>query len=434
MTDLATFIQTTPLIDTHEHMGKEHEFVGDGPDILQCLFTNYAMNDLITAGASDEAVKGLMNKSDPDVRGRFVAVRDAWEAMQFTGYGEGLRLTAKRVFDMDEITADSIEAAAPSAQALHKPGERLRLLRDVANLDHIQTDDFTLGVAPDASGPEFFLYDMSWLGWVCGNIYAEELFTETGITLTDIASLRAAFEAVFIKYAPMAIAVKTQHAYNRTLHWQPRTDADAERVLMQRLSKHEVSEDDALCLGDWCLARAAELCAQHNLPLKIHTGYAAGNRSMQLDRMRALQLTSLLASYPQTRFVLMHDSYPHDGELAALAKHYPNVWVDMCWAWSIDPHSAMQFVRRLVHTVPANKLFAFGGDSFWPTASVGYAMQARAGLTRALQAEVDEGLLTEAHAIALAKRFMQGNQRACFDLDGTQAAIRAQLLVVNDHE
>ncbi len=221
--------------------------------------------------------------------------------------------------------------------------------------------------------------------------------------------------------------MKTQHAYDRTLVWQARTDADAERVLMKRLRKEDVSEDEALCFGDWCLARAAELCAQHNLPLKIHTGYAAGNRTMQLDRMRALQLTPLLAQFPNTRFVLMHDSYPYDYEIAALAKHYPNVWVDMCWAWSIDPHSATQFVRRMIHTVPANKLFAFGGDSFWPSASVGYAIQARAGLTRALQAEVDDGQLAEKQAIALAQRFMQDNQRACFDLDGTRAEIRHRL-------
>lgn len=433
MTELAAFIQSTPLMDTHEHMVDEKPFVEDGPDILQCLFGNYAQNDLVTAGASDDAVKQLVDKSNLDVRSRFMTVRDAWDAMQFTGYGEGVRLVAQHVFGIDELTADAIEKAAPLALAMHKPGERLRLLRDVAGLDHIQTDDFVLGVAPDASGPDFFLYDISWVGFARGEVNAAEMHAETSIEVKDIASLRAAFEAVFAKYASIAIAVKSQHAYDRTLHWQIRSDVEAEAVLLKRLRNEAVSEAEANCLGDWALGRAAELCAKHNLPFKIHTGYAAGNRSMQLDRMRALQLTPLLAQYSQTRFVLMHDSYPHDHEVAALAKHYPNVWVDMCWAWSIDPHSATQFVRRMIHAVPANKLFAFGGDSFVPTVSVGFAIQARAGLTRALQAEVDDGQLTEPQAITLARRFMQDNQRACFDLQGTRAAIRAQLPVLNDH-
>jgi hypothetical protein len=425
MTELESFIASTPMMDTHEHMMTEQAFVEDGPDILQCLFSNYAQNDLISAGASDDAVKRLVGKNDPDVRGRFMAVQSAWETMQFTGYGEGVRLIAKHVFGIDEITADALETAAPLALAMIKPGERLRLLRDVACLDHIQTDDFKMDVSPDASGLEFFLYDISWWGWACGNMYADELLAETGIEVKDPASLRSAFEAVFEKYAPAAIAVKSQHAYDRTLHWQQRDDADVERIIQKRLKREEVNEAEANCLGDWALARAAELCAKHNLPLKIHTGYAAGNRTMQLDRMRALHLSPLLAQYSGTRFVLMHNSYPHDHEVAALAKHYPNVWVDMCWAWSIDPHSAAQFIRRMIHAVPANKLFAFGGDSLVPTASVGYAIQARAGLTRALHAEVYEGQLNEKQAISLAQRFMQGNQRACFDLEGTRAAIRA---------
>ncbi|SVE11121.1 uncharacterized protein METZ01_LOCUS463975, partial [marine metagenome] len=102
---------------------------------------------------------------------------------------------------------------------------------------------------------------------------------------------------------------------------------------------------------------------------------------------------------------------------------YPNVWVDLCWAWSIDPFSSCDFVRRFIHAVPRNKLFAFGGDTTWPTSSVGYAMQARKWLTRALEAEVMSGDMTERQAIDTATRLMQTNQRECFDIDGTRQAI-----------
>jgi arylsulfatase A-like enzyme len=111
------------------------------------------------------------------------------------------------------------------------------------------------------------------------------------------------------------------------------------------------------------------------------------------------------------------DTYPYNDELVSLAKHYPNVWVDLCWAWSIDPYSARDFVRRMIHAVPSNKLFAFGGDTWWPNAAVAYAAMARQWLARSLQAEVDENLLTEKQAIALATRWMRSNQEACFDLE-----------------
>ena len=87
----------------------------------------------------------------------------------------------------------------------------------------------------------------------------------------------------------------------------------------------------------------------------------------------------------------------------------------------------MEFVRRFLHAAPANKLFAFGGDTRWPTSACAYAMQARRWLTRALEAEVAEGDLTEREAIELATRLMRGNQLACFDLEGTRAAIRQRM-------
>jgi uncharacterized protein len=46
-------------------------------------------------------------------------------------------------------------------------------------------------------------------------------------------------------------------------------------------------------------------------------------------------LCPLLARYPDARFVLMHIAYPYSDELVSIAKHYPNVWVDLCWAWSV---------------------------------------------------------------------------------------------------
>jgi uncharacterized protein len=427
--DLALHIQEIPLVDTHEHLRKEREWLEEGPDILQDLFGNYVPADLIVAGACPEAMKRLMDASDPDIRGRFAGIRDAWEATQLTGYGEAVRLIAERIYGLPELTPDGLEAAQAKLTALRQPGERLRLLRETARLDHTQTDDFCWPCRPDASGPEFFLYDLSWAGFCSGEVKPEAIARETGIEVRDLETLRQAMAALFEKYGPCAIAVKAQHAYNRTLRWEERSDADAARALAATLAAGDGAVDEAtrLCLGDWCWARGVELAVQHNLPFKIHTGYYAGTGRMPVERIRGGNLCALLARYPEARFVLMHIAYPYNDELVALAKHYPNVWVDLCWAWSIDPYSAGDFVRRFLHAVPVNKLFAFGGDTSWPTSSAAYAFQARRWLTRALEAEVAVGDLTERQAIAVATRLMRDNQYACFDVEGTRAAIREQM-------
>jgi uncharacterized protein len=430
-TDLALHIQSIPLVDTHEHLWKEAEWLENGPaDVLQDLFANYVPADFVSAGASPEAMKRLTDASDPDLEARFAGVRDTWEAIQFTGYGEAVRLIARHVYGMEEITGPALRDAQAKVAGLRRPGERLRLLREVANLHHTQTDDFCWPCLPDPSGPDFFLYDLSWVEFCSGDVKWEQLAAETGITVRDLSTLRQAMEALFAKYAPCAIAVKSQHAYRRTLAWQERSDHEADSALQSLLSTptnsptYEPTVAARLCLGDWCWERGLELAAEYRLPFKIHTGYYAGTGRMPVEWIRAGNLWELMARHPRTRFVLMHIAYPYSDELVALVKRYPNAWADLCWAWSINPHASMEFVRRFLHAAPANKLFAFGGDTRGPTGAYAYALQARKWLTKALQAEVDDGELSERQAIDLATRLMQANQLACFDYEGTIAAIR----------
>jgi predicted TIM-barrel fold metal-dependent hydrolase len=427
MSELAEHIQSIRLIDTHEHMCSEQRYVEQGPDLLQSLFDNYVEADLFVAGASEADVKKLLDATNPDLAGRLAAIRPAWERCRHTGYGEAVQLIARLVYGMDEITPEALAGAQPLHTKLRQPGERLRLLRDVAGLDHVQIDNFEVECVPDQSGPSFFLYDLSWVGFCNGTIdltYVREL---SGIAVESLADLKEGITRIYARYGPLAIAVKSQHAYNRTLYWEERDDADVERVLQRVLSSAELSVDEKLCLGDWCMARGVEQAIVHNLPFKIHTGYYAGHSNMPVERIRPGHLCGLLQRYPEARFVLMHAAYPYSAELIALAKHYPNTYIDMCWAWSIDPYSASDTLRRCIHAVPANKIFAFGGDTFWPTGAVAYASQARTWLTRALQAEVDDGLLTERAAIALATRFTRQNQLDCFDIAGRQASIAAAL-------
>ena len=97
-----------------------------------------------------------------------------------------------------------------------------------------------------------------------------------------------------------------------------RDDADAERALQAMLRSIDDPDDATrLCIGDWCLARGAELCAEHGLPMKIHTGTYGGNNRLFAERIAAGHLCPLLVEYPDTRFVLMHVAYPCSGARVA---------------------------------------------------------------------------------------------------------------------
>ena len=430
-TDLAACIHETALCDTHEHLNKEHQYLDDKPDILQNLFQNYVSADFCSAGVAPEAMEGLLDAGNPDIAARFRAVEETWKVIQYTGYGEASRLTAKHLYGVDEITPGNLAAAAGKNDEIVQPGQRLHILKNLANLDHVQTDDKTVPCDPDPSGPEFFFYDLSAKAFCIGEPELEQISGDVGISVTNIAALGEAMAAQFKKHAATAIAVKSQHAYNRTLFWRERSDDEAERALQDFLKDPEGrSEESRLCLGDWCWARVCELCAEYHLPFKIHTGYYAGNDRMPVDYIRAGNMCSLLRKYPNTPFVLMHIAYPYSDELIALAKHYRGVYIDLCWAWSIDPYTSCDFVRRYIHAAPANKLFIFGGDTHFPAASLGYSIQARRGLIRVLEGEVADGLLTEKEAIHLANRLMRDNQYDCFQVEAKRDVMKSLVAAV----
>ena len=261
----------------------------------------------------------------------------------------------------------------------------------------------------------------------CAGRPAKEILRDEADTeLTDLASLRRGLDVIFARNAPLAIALKSPHAYGRTLKWRKREDSDAEEALKQYLADPEnCSWDARLALGDWAWARCAELSIEYGLPFKLHTGYCAGVNNMHMEWIKPSNLCDLLMAYPNARFVLMHASWPYQDELIALTKHFTNVYTDLCWAWSMGPSIVADFIWRYLHSAPANKLFAFGGDTDYPVMSVGYALQARKWLAFALQMEIDEGWIDEKRALELAHMVMHDNQYAVFDIEGRRQALRS---------
>jgi hypothetical protein len=431
--ELAEHIAGVSVIDTHSHLPGDTAWQGpNAPDILSDLFGWYSPSDLIVAGASPGAIARLQDSSDDDLEGRFAGVAAAWAVARFTGYGEAVRIAAHDLYVIEELSEATIRAGQNRLQALQREGGCIALLRDRANIDHIQTDLGLDVVDLSRTSAPFFLRDLSLRRFAIGTVEDPVIEAATGVTVRNLATLEQSMEALFARCAPLSIAVKSQHAYVRTLAWSRRTDADAERALQAVLAGVPGSDDPQsearLCLGDWCLARGVELASAYRLPIKLHTGYLAqtGNAgaAMPVDRLRAGHLAPLLMAYPEARFVLMHIAYPYSDELIALAKHFGNVYVDLCWAWALNPFASKDFVRRFLHAVPLNKLFAFGDDTTTPSMAYAYAVQMRRWLTRALDEEVADGFMTVRQAMEAATRLLRGNQLACFDIGGRQRAVR----------
>ena len=113
----------------------------------------------------------------------------------------------------------------------------------------------------------------------------------------------------------------------------------------------------------------------------------------------------------------MHICYPYYEELLAVAKHYSNAYIDMCWSWIINPVAAQDFLKKALVTIPANKILTFGGDYIPVEPVLGHAQIARHGITLALKELTEDGWLSQPDALALIGPLMRENARHLFSLE-----------------
>ena len=145
----------------------------------------------------------------------------------------------------------------------------------------------------------------------------------------------------------------------------------------------------------------------------------SGENFMPLARLKqnARSACDLCRAAPESRFVFMHICYPYYEELIAVAKHYANAYIDMCWSWIINPVAAKDFLKKYLVTAPANKILTFGGDYLYVEPVLGHAMIARQGIALALSELVEERWLSLEDAFELIDPIMHGNARRIFRLE-----------------
>ncbi len=418
MTQLAQHIARQPIIDTHEHLETEAVYLAHRPDSINALFGHnaYIAHDLISAGLSYADLEAALDGNNPDIGQRWQLLASAWQASYHTGYAEAVRLSAQALYGIESLTADTLLHANAIQQHYLVPGQHAHILTQLAQIAHVQVDAFTWGKPPAADPAPLYGYDLNVCTLVNGQVDLDELGTHTGMVINTIHDYRDAILTLFRMHATHSVAVKTQHAYDRTLAWQPVSDDDAHPLLQKKLWGTALTPLEQIQLGNWALAEIATHCAHYHLPCKIHTGHYAGNGNMPIERIRPGHLSQLIKTYRDTTFILMHIGYPYQHELLSMAKHYTNIYVDLCWAWSINPLASSDFVRHWIHSVPINKLLGFGGDAFYPTQSLGFALQTRKWLTYTLQKEIDDELLTTAQACQIATQLLHDNAQTLFDI------------------
>ncbi len=412
-------VLTLTIMDTHEHLSPfEHERETD-TDVLREYLRHYFNRDLISAGLTRADYQRAIDVTLPLVQ-RWELVEPYWELARYTGYGRALDIAVRGLYGLDGIRRTTIEPLNEAFQESLKPGHYRRVLREKSQI--------AVSLLCDNRPCDRSLFRpvlcLDNLVYPTTGEQIRQVEMETGIRICAFEDWLEACEAVLDKnLAEGIVCLKSALAYRRPLLYERATRQQAEEGFMpvftgpKALDPWQRSFSVSKAFQDYMMHYICRLANRRHLVFQFHTGIQEGNGNIIYHSDPAL-LSNLFMEYPDVDFDIFHIGYPYQQVLSYLAKAFPNVYIDMCWAHAISPEASVRALVEWLDAVPANKINAFGGDYCFIDGVYGHQYLARMNVSRALAQKVNDGVLSIDKAKQIAGMLFYDNPVRLFRLEG----------------
>lgn len=418
---IAKSVNAIRLIDTHEHIMSEKEALASAAD-FSCLFTNYQASDLISSGVLSDKIYTVLKGKDVGIEEKWLAIKDGWSDMRATAYGRSILIAAKDLYGIDDLNEQTYKELSKRISEAHQPGYYETILKEKSKIDaclimeYNTTNPRDVEKEGNCNFKRFFVYDkyISFFGY---NKMKTRL-SFYGKEFTSLAGLEALIDSVFDQDVKKGIqGAKFGVAYYRTLKFDDVSRENAHAVFEKMKANPDqlFPFDEAKPLQDFLFFKLLSLCEKYKQPVQIHTGLQTGSGN-EITNADPTGLTKAFFKFPALKFCILHASYPFGGEMATLAKNFPNVYIDMAWSALISPAYTRRYLQEFIETVPTNKIMAYGGDSQTVEGAYGASVLARETVSMTLIQMVKEGYLTENEALEIAKKILRDNAISIYNL------------------
>jgi uncharacterized protein len=412
-------IEALPLVDCHEH----HVARTRTTDIMKLIASGYFGHDLSSA-VGGEAL-GRITDETRSREDRWADFEAGFRAARHTGYGRGTRYALEYVFGKAEPTLDDLldwQQRIPDysdADTFEKPIADAKIRARV-------TDNWP-PLAKIADGTyrplpgQHMAISLPGFHKLTTREEIARVERAIGSRVTSLDEYLAACRTVFDRWKALgAVCFKDQSAYTRRISYSLATRSDAEEIFNTMLENPRATVawgERGHALSDYLMHAFMRIAREMDLPVQLHTGHMAGNYN-DVAKANAANLRSLLEVHADVRFDLFHANWPYDGDLLFLAKNYPNVRIDFCWAHQVDPVYSQRMLVQSVSALPFTKIHAFGSDvgGDLPHMTWGYAKLARDGVASALAELIDADYLDLDDAREIALAWLYENPRTFFAL------------------
>ncbi len=406
------------LIDTHEHLIEESARLNCVKPFIQCDdWTNilglYTKFDFVSSGMTQKETELISSKETSPLE-KWEIIQPYWNRIKYTGYGQVIQHTISDLYGISELQEKSI----PELQEKYLNYRGKGFYKETLKRANIKCCIVNPPGRPfnETKLPDLLYQDIDAMGMI--RMDFERLNENIVPKITGLNDWLEVINWWFDKYSENAVGVKIGIAYFRRLDFNKTTVETANPLFSKKIEGKKLSEAEEKILQDYLFWYVVDLANKSNLPVKFHTGFQAMNNFMNLENVmfNPIDCANLCRLSPDTRFIFFHISYPYYEPMIALAKHYSNAIIDMCWSWTINPIASIDFLKKYIMTSPINKLMVFGGDELYVENLIGHAKMARKGISIALSELMQTKWITEKDAIEIAERIMWKNIEDIYEL------------------
>ncbi|TRO47759.1 amidohydrolase, partial [Candidatus Bathyarchaeota archaeon] len=397
--EIKAYVDRIRLVDTHEHLIPERERLKAEVDVLATFFPHYASSDLRSAGMTEGELRRIRDPSIP-LEERWGVFEPWWEMIRNTGYARAVEIAARDLYGVDGIGSGTYVELSDRIRERNREGLYRWVLKERSGIDVSINDTVNVDVDRSLFAP---VYRFGEFLNVRDRTGLEALGRKVGGPIHTLGDMVSALKAEMGRLAPRIVGVKIGLAYSRPIRFEKVRFSEAEEAFnaIYRVEGLKVNDDpdywklvpehpgyEALRpMQDYLVHAMIGEAEKRGLPVQIHTGLQEGNENV-VSHSNPELLINLFMEYGDARFDIFHGSWPYSEELGAIAKNFPNVYIDMCWMHIISPSRSRSALGDWLDEVPANKIMGFGGDYLFVEGSYGHSVIARENVARVLTSKV----------------------------------------------
>lgn len=363
--ELLTYANTLPVIDAHEHMLSAEDHTKRYLSFWN-FFSEYVKWDLMSAGLP-KGYESYMPKNEQEVIELFNVIEPFLAYVENGSYMLSVKMALKKYFGYDKITRANFLDITRRLNKENTVENYHKILKDAHIVKFLEQS-----IQGNPHETEFVnLTTLNWQ-WEIQQKVTKMCRENKAMTLNDVFAFYETeltkekkdgsvgikfFPHVFIEPYDTAAATQQFEAVKKGADFNQRSALA--RVIYEK---------------------QIEIGTKLKMVISIHTGVWA-----DITDKTPMILFPIVAKYPNATFDIYHAGIPQIREAAFLGKNYPNVYLNLCWAYSVSEHMVLNSLDEWIDIVPTNKIIGFGGDVITlPQHAVGMLIVAKHVLCKAL--------------------------------------------------